>query len=99
MTVALLMQNTVTSAHRIFEKSLARRITQLKLNLLEKVPSDIEVASAQTPKLINVLAGEIGVADAELDMYGKYKAKVDLSILKRLEHRRCVRGGLLLAVG
>lgn len=88
MTVAMLMQNVVTSAYRIFERSLARQISPLKLNILEKVPSDIEIASAQIPKLINVLANEIGVADRELDPYGKFKAKVDLSILKRLEHRK-----------
>lgn len=50
--------------------------------------SDIEIATAQTPKLIDVLAEEIGITGNELDMYGKYKAKVDLSILERLAHRK-----------
>lgn len=88
MTVAMLMQNTLASAEKWLAKTLERHIKPLKLDLLEKVPSDIEIAAAQAPKRINILAEEIGVADGELDLYGKYKAKVDLSLLKRLEHRK-----------
>lgn len=50
--------------------------------------SDIEIASAQAPKHVDVLANEIGIAAGELDLYGKYKAKVALDLLKRLEHRK-----------
>lgn len=50
--------------------------------------SDIEIASAQAPKHVDVLANEIGIAAGELDLYGKFKAKVDLNLLKRLEHRK-----------
>lgn len=50
--------------------------------------SDIEIAAAQAPKHIDVLANEIGIAGGELDLYGKFKAKVDLKLLKRLEHRK-----------
>lgn len=88
MTVAMLMQNTLASAERWHERSLIRSVKPLKLDLLEKVPSDIEIASAQAPKHVDVLANEIGIAGGELDLYGKYKAKVDLSLLKRLEHRK-----------
>ena len=35
-----------------------------------------------------MLSNEIGIAQGELDLYGKYKAKVDLSLLRRLEHRQ-----------
>ena len=35
-------------------------LSLLKLNPLDKVPSDIEVARAQTPKDIDLLASEIG---------------------------------------
>jgi methylenetetrahydrofolate dehydrogenase (NADP+)/methenyltetrahydrofolate cyclohydrolase/formyltetrahydrofolate synthetase len=38
MTVAMLMQNTLTSAERWLEKSLERHVKPLKLHLLEKVP-------------------------------------------------------------
>jgi methylenetetrahydrofolate dehydrogenase (NADP+)/methenyltetrahydrofolate cyclohydrolase/formyltetrahydrofolate synthetase len=52
------------------------------------VPSDIEIARAQGPKPAARLAAEIGILDSELDLYGKYKAKVKLSLLDRLGHRK-----------
>ena len=52
-----------------------------------KVPSDIEVASAQTPKNVDILASEIGLLPSEVDLYGKKKAKIALSTLERLEDR------------
>ncbi len=50
-------------------------LSYLRLNPLEKVPSDIEVASAQTPKDVAMLAEEVGLMPAEVDLYGKKKAK------------------------
>lgn len=88
MTVAMLMENVFLSADRIFKKNLIRKITPLKLDIQEKVPSDIEIASKQIPKPVAELASEIGVSPAELELYGKYKAKVQLSILERLSHRK-----------
>jgi formyltetrahydrofolate synthetase len=54
-------------------------------NLLTAVPSDIEIAQAATPLPITQIAAEAGILDAELDMYGKTKAKVHLSIRERLK--------------
>ncbi|KAF8636469.1 hypothetical protein AX17_003285 [Amanita inopinata Kibby_2008] len=88
MTVAMLMVNTLQSAERILNKSRELRVKPLKLNILEKVPSDIEIAMAQTPKPILELAREIGLLPDEVENYGKYKAKVQLSVLKRLSHRK-----------
>ncbi|KAG2020278.1 C-1-tetrahydrofolate synthase [Coprinopsis cinerea AmutBmut pab1-1] len=88
MTVALLMENTFQAALRQWEAARARKVKPLKLNVLEKVPSDLEIAMAQTPKPITQLAGEIGVLPDELESYGKYKAKVSLSVLDRLAHRK-----------
>ncbi|KAF8329155.1 FTHFS-domain-containing protein [Cantharellus anzutake] len=88
MTVAILMFNTLRSAERLWEQQRNRKIVPLELNLLEKVPSDIEIAQAQTPKLITQLAEEIGVHPSELEPYGPYKAKVSLSILDRLASRK-----------
>lgn len=50
--------------------------------------SDITIAKAQTPKAIDVLAAEIGIPAHDLEMYGRYKAKVKLEILDSLKHRR-----------
>lgn len=88
MTVAMLLQNTVDAAVRYFDKQKSRKIRPLYLKLQEDVPSDIAISRAQRPKLITTLAKEIGIADSELEPYGAYKAKVDLSILSRLAHRR-----------
>ena len=51
---------------------------------LAPVPSDIEIAQAATPVPIDRIAGEIGVLPEELELYGKNKAKVHLSIRERL---------------
>ena len=53
-----------------------------------QVPSDIEIARAQTPKDISQLADEIGILPSEIDLYGKTKAKISLSLLQRLQARK-----------
>ncbi|KAL5523161.1 ADE3_1 [Sanghuangporus sanghuang] len=88
MTVAMLMSNTFASAERLFLASRSRRVKPLPLTILDKVPSDIEVAMSQTPKPITTLASELGLHADELESYGKYKAKVDLKVLQRLAHRK-----------
>ncbi|KAJ7046787.1 formate--tetrahydrofolate ligase-domain-containing protein [Mycena alexandri] len=88
MTVAMLMENTLQSAERLWEKQRQLKVKPLKLNVLEKVPSDIEIAMAQTPKRVSDLALEIGLLPDEVESYGKYKAKVELSVLDRLAHRK-----------
>lgn len=88
MTVAMLMVNTLKSAERLWEKARERKIKPLPLDIKEKVPSDIEIAMAQTPKHVTHLAQEMGLLPDELESYGKYKAKVELSVLDRLAHRK-----------
>ncbi|KIL00398.1 hypothetical protein PAXRUDRAFT_821680 [Paxillus rubicundulus Ve08.2h10] len=88
MTVALLMENVATSAFRFFEQNRARKVKPLSLDIKAKVPSDIEIAMAQIPKPVAQLAQEIGLLPDELESYGKYKAKVELSVLDRLARRK-----------
>ncbi|KAI0082803.1 FTHFS-domain-containing protein [Panus rudis PR-1116 ss-1] len=88
MTVALLMVNTLKAAERQWEEEHSLKLKPLKLDIKEKVPSDIEIAMAQTPKPITQLAHEIGLIPDEVESYGKYKAKVELSVLERLAHRK-----------
>lgn len=52
----------------------------------KKIPSDIEIAQAAILKPIQEIAGSLGIKEDELEMYGKYKAKVSLSILERLKN-------------
>ncbi|KAJ3056546.1 tetrahydrofolate synthase [Rhizophlyctis rosea] len=87
MTVAMLLWNTLDSAKR-FLKGWRRDVEYLKLKLVEPVPSDIDIAMAQTPKPVTVVAEEIGLFPSELESYGQYKAKVGLSVLERLKHRK-----------
>ena len=86
MTVAMLLENTVTSAERI-TKSLKIPTEYLSLQLLDPVPSDIDIAMAQTPKPIKTVAEELGVLPSELELYGEYKGKVNPSVLKRLSNQ------------
>ena len=52
-----------------------------------KVPSDIEIAQAAKLKPINDIAASLGIQPDEVENYGKYKAKIDLSILERLKNK------------
>ena len=88
MTVAMLLQNVVDAATAYFEKQKARRVVPLPLKLQSPVPTDIAISRSQHPKLIAHVAEEIGIAPHELEPFGAYKAKVDLSLLSRLSHRR-----------
>lgn len=88
MTVALLMSNTLAGAERQFAAARARRVRALPLDVRAQVPSDIEIAMAQTPKPVEDLAREVGLVPAEVEAYGRAKAKVDLGVLARLAHRK-----------
>ncbi len=54
-------------------------------NLLKNVPSDLDIAQAATPLRIEQIASEAGILPDELELYGKTKAKVHLSIRERLK--------------
>jgi len=51
------------------------------------VPSDIEVSQSVDPLDIRDIARGIGILDDELELYGKYKAKISLSIYDRIKDR------------
>ncbi|CDW59900.1 FTHFS and THF DHG CYH and THF DHG CYH C domain co ntaining protein [Trichuris trichiura] len=50
------------------------------------VPSDIAISKAQVPSCITEIALAIGLTPAETEPYGKYKAKISLDVLNRLNH-------------
>ena len=52
-----------------------------------KMPSSLEIAQQATLQPITEIAEEIGLADDEIELYGRYKGKVDLSVLDRLGDR------------
>lgn len=51
------------------------------------VPSDIEIAQSVQPIPIVQIAEDAGITADELEFYGKYKAKVQLSVLERLKDK------------
>ncbi len=55
------------------------------------MPTDLEIAQSVTLRPIRDVAAELGVDEEEIDLYGKYKAKLPLSIAERP-----VRGKLVL---
>jgi formate--tetrahydrofolate ligase len=46
-------------------------------------PTDIEIAQAAKPRHIRDVAAEVGLGEDDLDLYGKYKAKIPLEISQR----------------
>jgi len=55
-------------------------------NILARVPSDIEIAQAAKPIPIDQIASEAGILPDELELYGRTKAKVNLSVRDRLKN-------------
>ncbi|MDX9863715.1 MAG: formate--tetrahydrofolate ligase [Anaerolineaceae bacterium] len=62
-----------------------KKFTPIALKRRSPVPSDIEIAQESEIKPISLVAEELGILPEELELYGPYKAKVNLSVLKRLK--------------
>ena len=50
--------------------------------------TDIEIAQKVQPKPIRQIAAGLGIEEEELEPYGKYKAKLDNSLYRRIEGRK-----------
>jgi methylenetetrahydrofolate dehydrogenase (NADP+)/methenyltetrahydrofolate cyclohydrolase/formyltetrahydrofolate synthetase len=62
---------------------MAKMIVEVK----DKVPSDIKIAQAATLRPVLEVAKDVGLTEDDLDLHGKYKAKVHLDVLDRLADR------------
>ncbi len=51
------------------------------------VPSDLEIAQAATVRPIMEIAESLGLTEDDLDLFGKYKAKVHLDVMERFADR------------
>lgn len=49
--------------------------------------SDIEIAQAAQMKPVLNIAESLGLSEDDLEMYGRYKAKISLSVLERLKNK------------
>src|SRR6476620_1944252 len=52
-----------------------------------KMKTDVQIAQEAKMLPISEIAGSLGIKEDELDLYGKYKAKVSLDVLERLEDK------------
>jgi methylenetetrahydrofolate dehydrogenase (NADP+)/methenyltetrahydrofolate cyclohydrolase/formyltetrahydrofolate synthetase len=59
----------------------------IRLRLRRPVPSDIEIAQEAKLKPVLQIARELGIREAELELFGPHKAKVKLEVLDRLKGR------------
>lgn len=53
-----------------------------------EMKSDIEIAQAAIPEDIRDIGAKLGLSEDDLELYGKYKAKVDYNLLKRETGKR-----------
>ena len=51
-------------------------------------PSDLEISQSAVLKPIAEIAEGLGIPEAAIDLYGKHKAKVHLSVLEELKYRK-----------
>nr|WP_277997631.1 formate--tetrahydrofolate ligase [Moorella sp. E308F] len=54
---------------------------------LANIPSDIEIAQAAKMKPVMELARALGIEEDEVELYGKYKAKISLDVYRRLKDK------------
>jgi formyltetrahydrofolate synthetase len=51
------------------------------------VPSDIEIAQEAKMRPVMEIAADLGLSEDDLDLYGKYKAKVHLDVIEKFKDR------------
>jgi formyltetrahydrofolate synthetase len=62
-----------------------RRFTPTPLKKRFPVPSDIEIAQEADLKPVTQIADEVGLLPEEIELHGKYEAKIRLEVLDRLK--------------
>jgi formate--tetrahydrofolate ligase len=62
---------------------------------MSTVPADLDIARSVTPRPIVDIAHELGLRDDEIELYGKYKAKITIEGIRRVQ-RENPRGKYIL---
>lgn len=70
--------------------------TLRKLEVVTPVPADIDIANSVEPLHISQIANELNLGPQHYDLYGKYKAKVLLSVFDEIEEKE---NGYYVVVG
>jgi formate--tetrahydrofolate ligase len=60
--------------------------------------SDIEIAQSAKMEPIYKVAERLGLTDEDIDLYGKYKCKISLDVLKKRQDRKDGRLILVTAI-
>lgn len=55
---------------------------------MTKVPSDLEIAQSTRMRPIVEIAASLGIMPEDLELYGNYKAKISLDIIKNIAHKK-----------
>ena len=76
ITVAMLLENVVSSANRFDHQLAHRKVTPLLLKVERPAPSDISVSGAQTPKNEGRIAQKIKVKNRIVDLDGDEMTRV-----------------------
>ncbi|KAM0000014.1 putative formate--tetrahydrofolate ligase [Helianthus debilis subsp. tardiflorus] len=63
-------------------------MTSRKLQVVSPVPADIDIANSVVPLHISEIAKDLNLNPDHYDLYGKYKAKVLLSVFDELKERQ-----------
>ena len=71
-------------------------ITILRRN--KSVLTDVEIAQGANPQPITKIAKKLGISEDDLELYGRYKAKVLLSAMKALEDKPAAKLILVTAI-
>ena len=53
------------------------------------MPTDLEIASKATLQHVSKMAEQLGIAEDQLELYGKYKAKLPLSLINQEKIDKC----------
>jgi formyltetrahydrofolate synthetase len=59
----------------------------MPVKIVRPVPPDIAIAQSARLRPVAEVAAGLGLGDDDLDLYGKYKAKIHLDVLERVESR------------
>jgi methylenetetrahydrofolate dehydrogenase (NADP+)/methenyltetrahydrofolate cyclohydrolase/formyltetrahydrofolate synthetase len=57
----------------------------MSLKIARPVPSDIEIAQSAELRPITQIAAGLGLGEGDLDLYGRFKAKIHLDVLERIK--------------
>ncbi|KAL5066680.1 hypothetical protein RYX36_017567 [Vicia faba] len=89
-------EQSLSSKSKLNRKSTMSSSVMRKLDVVSPVPADIDIANSVQPVHIDEIAKSLNLTPNHYDLYGKYKAKVLLSVLDDLKESK---NGYYVVVG